>query len=968
MTNKDNISLQTSELHPQAEEIALEKPTLSLENIHAMSAEEIQQMFHELRVHQIELEMQNDELRMAQAQIEAGQARYYDLYDLAPVGYCTLSEHGLILEANLTAASLLGLPRSELVTQPLSRFILKDDQDIYYLHRKQLLKTSTLQKCDLRLVKPDGGYIWAHLKGTITQVDDGAPLCRVVLSDITERKRAEAVLRESEARLTSLLDETQVHLWVFDGTSYKFFNKQWYDFTGQNPADAKTIEAWTSAVHPDDLPKVTEIWLQHWATRTEHDNYFRLRRHDGVYRDFFCHTLPLFDEYGVFQAFQGFNLDITERRQAEEALQASENRFRNLLENIPTVAVQGYDENGITCYWNQASERLYGYRADEAIGRSLLDLIIPAEMHDGVREAMREMFETAVPIPAGELPLRRKDGSRVDVLSSHAFVHVPGRSPEMFCLDVDISERKQAEAVLRESEERFRHLVHHLNSGVVVHAADTQIILANDQAATILGISIDQMEGKTAIDHAWRFVREDESILPLEEYPVQRVFAERQPVSDLVIGIDRPITKDRVWVIVNAFPEFDAQGRLHQAVVTFIDITERKQAEAERERLHAQLSQIQKAESLGCMAGAIAHIFNNQLYVVIANLEMAIADLPRDAKPATLLNAAKQGALNAAQVSGVMLSYLGQTTGLHVPLDLSESCRQSLLSLQTETSHGPVLKVNLPSPGPTVKANANQIQQMLANLVTNAREAIGKKQGTITLTVKTVPQTDISEVHRYPVNWQAQNTSYACLEVTDTGCGIASEAIDRVFDPFFSTKFTGRGLGLPVVYGTVRSHKGVITVASNEHGSTFQVFLPLSAEEIAMPPGRTPQPFAREGSGTVLLIEDEEIVRNMAKAMIMRLGYTVLAAKDGIEAMEMFARHQDEIRCVFSDVTMPRMNGWETLAALRKLSPDIPVILCSGYDEAQVLTGDHPERPQAFLHKPYQTVELQAALAKAMAN
>jgi CheY-like chemotaxis protein len=286
--------------------------------------------------------------------------------------------------------------------------------------------------------------------------------------------------------------------------------------------------------------------------------------------------------------------------------------------------------------------------------------------------------------------------------------------------------------------------------------------------------------------------------------------------------------------------------------------------------------------------------------------------------------------------------------------------------LQAGASHGLILKVNLPSPGPTVKANTNQIQQMLTNLVTNAWEAVGEKQGTVTLTVKTVPQTDISEVHRYPTDWQTENAAYACLEVTDTGCGIAGEAIDKIFDPFYSTKFTGRGLGLPVVFGIVKAHDGVITVASKEHGSTFRVFLPLSAEKIPRQPGKSTQPFARDGSGTVLLIEDELMLRDMAKAMIMHLGYTVLAAKDGIEALEMFARHQDEIRCVVSDVTMPRMNGWETLAALRKLSPGIPVIFSSGYDEAQVLIDDHPERPQAFLHKPYQMVELQAALAKAM--
>jgi PAS domain S-box-containing protein len=157
---------------------------------------------------------------------------------------------------------------------------------------------------------------------------------REIADTLTEELRHSGdLLRESEARLTNLLDETQVHLWVFDGTSYKFFNKQWYDFTGQSPADGMTIETWTSVVHPDDLPKATEVWLKHWATKTEHDNFFRLRRHDGVYRDFFCHTLPLFDENGVFQAFQGFNLDITERKQAEAELDTYRHHLEQMVED-----------------------------------------------------------------------------------------------------------------------------------------------------------------------------------------------------------------------------------------------------------------------------------------------------------------------------------------------------------------------------------------------------------------------------------------------------------------------------------------------------------------------------------------------------------------------------------------------------------------------------------------------------------
>ncbi len=212
--------------------------------------------------------------------------------------------------------------------------------------------------------------------------------------------------------------------------------------------------------------------------------------------------------------------------------------------------------------------------------------------------------------------------------------------------------------------------------------------------------------------------------------------------------------------------------------------------------------------------------------------------------------------------------------------------------------------------------------------------------------------------------------------MADTGCGTTNTDIEKLFDPFFTTKFTGRGLGLSVVIGIVQAHSGGVTVESEPgRGSIFRVFLPISTEELPCQPdlpampvqtGKTEKISRNEGCGAVLLIEDEEPVRNMARIMLTRLGYTVIEAKDGDEGLEIFKQHQDEIRCVLSDLTMPRMNGWETIAALRKLSPDIPVILSSGYDEALVMADEHTERPNSFIGKPYQLKSLGDAIRRAV--
>ena len=336
-----------------------------------------------------------------------------------------------------------------------------------------------------------------------------------------------------------------------------------------------------------------------------------------------------------------------------------------------------------------------------------------------------------------------------------------------------------------------------------------------------------------------------------------------------------------------------------------------------------------------------------------------------------------QATRKAAEVCGVMLTYLGQTSGKHEPIDLSEVFRKSITLLQAAAPNGVILKVDYPSFGPVIRADAGQIQQVLTNLVTNAWEAAGENKGAISLSIKTFSMTDIPAFHRFPIDWQARESVYACLEVVDTGCGITNKDIEKIFDPFFTTKFTGRGLGLSVVIGIVQAHDGGVTVESElGRGSVFRVFLPVLTEEVLCRPSLPAMPevlqtggaekFSRlECGNTVLLVEDEEPVRNVARIMLTRLGYAVLEAKDGAEAVEIFRQNKDEIRCVLSDLTMPFMDGWETLTALRKLSPDIPVILSSGYDEAQVIAGDHPERPNAFLGKPYQLKGLGEAIRRA---
>ncbi len=386
-----------------------------------------------------------------------------------------------------------------------------------------------------------------------------------------------------------------------------------------------------------------------------------------------------------------------------------------------------------------------------------------------------------------------------------------------------------------------------------------------------------------------------------------------------------------------------------------------------RVALIKKLQRAQKAESLGRMAGAIAHHFNNQLNVVIGNLEMALEDCPGNAVYRENLNEAMRASLRSAEISGSMLTYLGQKAGKSRKMDLSRLCLEKMSLLRTTVPRGIVLETDFMSVGSTVLVDDTQMQMVLLHLITNAAEAIGDNKGRIRLTTRNLSVSDIPRLVTAPVYWKPSAGMYACLEVSDTGCGISEKDMDKLFDPFFTTKFTGRGLGLSVILGLVKAWDGAVCVESKKgHGSCFRILLPVQKNAKASQPGTGSHWQPAVKGGTVLLVDDQDAVRKIGKIMLERLGFTPISASGGSEAVVLFEQYRESICCVITDLTMPHMDGWETLAALRKIRPDLPVILASGHNRDEAMDRDHPEKFQAFLHKPYAMVQLKNALHKAL--
>ena len=524
---------------------------------------------------------------------------------------------------------------------------------------------------------------------------------------------------------------------------------------------------------------------------------------------------------------------------------------------------------------------------------------------------------------------------------------------------IDITERKRAEDALRASEARWKFAIEGAGDGLWDWDVPANLVFYSQRWKEMLGYAVDEIG--SSVEEWSRRVRPED--LPQAMAAVNAHF-DGQTAS--YVNEHRVRCKDGSWKWILArglVISRDAAGKPLRVIGTHSDITERK-------RLEAQNRQLQKHESLGRMAGAIAHNFNNQLAVVMMSLGLIEKELPDSAFGGDCLSEAMQSVKKLAQISGQMLTYLGQSFAKRELLDLAAVCQRHLDTLQAAMPQTARLVVKLPASGPVIYANAGNLQEVLTSLLTNAWESGADRAVDIRLTLRQVAVAEIAGDNLFPLNRQPHHAAYACIEVADTGNGIAAADIEKIFDPFFTTKITGRGLGLAVVLGFLRENAGCLTVASVPgQGSTFRIFLPLAAaalkpKSVTAPPPVAPPPSG--GGGTVLVVDDEPAVLKVACLVVKKLGYNVLSAQAGAEAVEIFRTHQAAISCVLCDLAMPNMDGWEVLQALRQLSPAIPVVLMSGYDEAHVMAEQHSRIPFTFLGKPYDIEKLKQTMNQVM--
>jgi hemerythrin-like metal-binding protein/PAS domain S-box-containing protein len=662
-----------------------------------------------------------------------------------------------------------------------------------------------------------------------------------------------------------------------------------------------------------------------------------------------------------------------EKEQVLGRLRETESHLGILVEEVRDYAIFQLDAEGRVASWNLGAERIKGWRTEEILGQPNGVFYPKEEVLAGKPEQDLEAARAQGSIHE-ETWRVRKDGSRFMASVSLTSLHDGGGQVTGFItVTRDITERLEVEqrqlalardleaqvsirtAELQESEARLQGFIHHASSAIAFKGLDGGLLLANRRAEELIGSCQAATPGRDLLEAfppevAERARLHDKRVISLKE---ETQTEEEIPFPD---GITRNF-------LVQKFPLLDAFGRCWGIGVIATDITERKQAE----QAHLQHLQL---ESIGLLAGGIAHDFNNLLGALIGNLELARMELGKEGPAEAQFQAMEDVVSRATNLVAQILAYAGKGKFQVQVLDLNQEVEGMIRLLRASLSRNAILRWE-PAPGlPSMIGDLAQIHQVVMNLVLNASDAVAPRGGTITIRtgLETLSQASIDR------HFQRQSLHpglHLTLEVADDGAGMAPEVQARIFDPFFSTKFTGRGLGLAAVQGILRSHQGGILVDSQVGtGSTFKVLFPaMDAPKSAVAPDAPIREVGfneYRGSGTVLVVDDEDALRAMVCGAFCRLGFQVLQARDGQEALQVFEANRERIRLVLMDLTMPRMDGEVAFRELRRAGARMPIILSSGFGPEEAMQRFTGKGVAGFLQKPYRFQDLVILVREAL--
>jgi PAS domain S-box-containing protein len=874
-------------------------------------------------------ELEKDALRHRETEkaLRQSEGRYKQLVKNAPAGICEIdSVDQKFVSVNDVICEYTGYTREELFSMNPVDILAEDSKRLFKERLERLLSAEEVpQTTELKIRGKDGRESWVVLNIRVV-LENGKPRSATIIAhDNTKFKQAECVLRESEEKFRSVVENAKEGIIIVQDDKIVYINpkvEQLSPFSKEEIFEKNFL----SFVHPDDRKSLIRRYLQVAEGKRLYESYdYRIIDKQGNTRWVSVNSANI--DYQGKSAVLVFLTEITKRKQAEEVLKESVRLYRMLAENVHDILwTMDLDMN--FTYISPSVERLSGYSVEEMMARSVEKILTPASY----KLAMDVLAEELAVEKSGEEydPVRSrmfeaeqncKDGSTIWTEVTTSFLRdKDGKPVGILGVTRDISGRKRIEAALRESEEKYRELVESINA--IIYTVDRNGVLTyiNPAAKSVLGYSPSQIVGKSFTE----FIFEED--LPHMKKRFQEILCGDTNPSEC-----RLLNKYGEVRWVRAFSE---PARIGNNIIGLkgvaIDITENKKAEEEKKELEAQLLRSQKMQAIGTLAGGIAHEFNNVLWLILGNTELALANMPEGTPAHHSLKMVEMACYRAKDIVRQILGFSRQTEQKRIPLKISSIVKESLKLLRSSIPKTVEIRQDISTELDTALADPTQINQVVMNLCTNASYAMREKGGILEVRLEPI-ELDKSEATQHQ---DLNPGKYIRLTVQDTGHGIGPEVIERIFDPFFTTKEVGEGtgMGLSVVHGIVKSHGGVTSVNSEPgKGATFQVFIPSIESEVK------PQIEAFEDvtaeNARILFVDDETELVDMVKQLLEHKGYQVESKTSAAEALEVFRARPDEFDLVITDMTMPHMTGEKFAIELMAIRPDIPIILCTGYNE-----------------------------------
>jgi two-component system cell cycle sensor histidine kinase/response regulator CckA len=761
-----------------------------------------------------------------------------------------------------------------------------------------------------------------------------------IVRDITDQKRAEEDLRLAAQRFAVALKSSSIA--VFNQDRDLRYTWLWNEhpehyhqaILGKTDLEIKACEA------SERLTALKRRVLE-TGVGERHEITLPLFGEERVY----ALTLePLRDERGGVVGITGAAINITERKRTEEALAASEERFRRIVETA-AEGIMIQDAQGRITFANRRLAKLLGRPLPELLGRPSFDYLHQDDVERGRRSfESRKSGDSAV----RDFRFRRPDGATVWCsIAGSTLRGDRGEFLGVLGMVTDITERKRADMALRENEIHMRLALDAGHMGTWDSDLLTGEIRWSDRHFTALGL-----EPGCFKPNAARFM---ECVHPDDRPAVARELQRSRLERRLFAAEFRVVWPDRSvhWIEARGQYTYDTQGKPVRMRGVIADVTERKHTEE-------ALRHRQKLEGVGLLAGGIAHDFNNLLAGILGGASYALDVLPEDHPATPMLKVVEQASERAALLTRQLLAYSGRGQFVLDKLDLGDLVRETCELIRASIPKTVAIVTHRAPDLPPIVGDPGQMQQLIMNLLINAGEAIGEgNHGAVT--VRTGCElVDADRIQAHFRAYEIPPGRYVVLEVADNGAGMDQATLSRIFDPFFTTKFTGRGLGLAAAQGIVRGHHGALEVESAPgSGTTFRVLLPVAAADPdPAPPEESAGDRVAKHAGAVLLVDDEDLVRRTVASALERDGFAVLQASSGVEAIRIFSERASEVALVVLDMSMPGMAGPEVLRELRVWRPEFPVLVYSGYSEGEVTRHFHGLPISGVLRKPFTAREL----------